>query len=238
MALRTVEANGNVFDIHYDIINPSAKRDVVFLHGWGSSKEVMESAFRDLFINFRHIYIDMPGFGKSPNTKVLTTADYGTIVGNFLDKLNSDRSIIFGHSFGGKVATLLEPKNLVLLSSAGIPQEKAQGVKLKIMIFKLLKPFGFSRFYRLFATKDAKGMPKNMYETLKNVVDEDFAGVFANFHNKALIFWGKEDSATPLKAGEKIASLITNNTFVPMNGNHYFFLENAMEIEKAVLEKI
>lgn len=238
MAVRDISVNNHKFQIYYDIINPTATKDIVFLHGWGSSKDIMKKAFGDLFIHFRHIYIDMPGFGKSPNSEVLTTEDYAKIMEKLLQELKSDKMLIVGHSFGGKVSTLLEPKHLVLLSSAGIPQAKSSKVKMKIRLFKLLKPFGFSFFYRFFVTKDAKGMPKNMYETLKNVVDEDFAAVFANFQNRAFIFWGKEDTATPLIAGEKISSLITNNLFTPMSGNHFFFMENAQEIEKIILEKI
>jgi pimeloyl-ACP methyl ester carboxylesterase len=237
MALRVVKADDISFEIHYDIVNQSAKKDIVFLHGWGSNREIMKKAFAHCFSDFRHIYIDMPGFGKSLNSEVLTTEKYAQIIGTFLDNINSNRFAIAGHSFGGKVATLLEPKNLILLSSSGIPEAKKLSVKIKIAIFKVLKPLGFSQLYRFFATKDAKGMPKNMYETLKNVVNENFAPVFANYNGKALIFWGKDDTATPLRAGEKISSLITNNIFTPLDGNHYFFLEHCEAIEKVCLEK-
>jgi len=239
MAARTIRFGECTLDIHYDIVNMSGQKDIIFLHGWGSSKEIMKRAFEDKFQNLRHIYIDMPGFGKSPNNEILTTNDYANIMATFLDALNSDKFAIVGHSFGGKVATLLKPKNLILLSSAGIPQAKSLSVKLKIAVFKLLKPLGFSYLYRFFATKDAKGMPKNMYETLKNVVDEDFSHIFTNYHDKTFIFWGKDDTATPLRAGEIIASLVTNNVFTVLDGNHYFFLDNqnAQEIEKICLEK-
>jgi pimeloyl-ACP methyl ester carboxylesterase len=231
LAVKSVVACGNSFDIHYDIVNPSGSCDLVFLHGWGSNKEVMKSAFAKLFPSFRHIYIDMPGFGKSPNKLALATAEYALILSVFLDEIGSDRYAIFGHSFGGKVATLLAPKTLMLLSSAGIPQPKPFKVRAKIAIFKALKPLGFSSLYKLFATKDAKGMPKNMYETLKNVVDEDFSQKFADFKGDTYIFWGKEDAATPIIAGETIHSLIPQSEFHTFDGDHYFFLKNAKKIE-------
>ena len=237
MALKGVELEGNRYDIHYDIINPSGSQDIIFLHGWGSNKEVMKSGFAKQFPTLRHIYIDMPGFGKSPNKQILTTQIYAKIISSFLNNINSNRFAIAGHSLGGKVATLLSPQNLILLSSAGIPQVKKLSVRIKIAIFKTLKPFGFSRFYRLFATKDAKGMPKNMYETLKNVVDEDFSDVFREYYGNALIFWGIDDTATPLEAGEKISSLILRNRFTPLSGNHYFFLDHGEEIETICQEK-
>ncbi len=92
--------------------------------------------------------------------------------------------------------------------------------------------------YRFFATKDADGMPKNMYETLKNVVDEDFSPDFADFKNKALIFWGVDDKSTSLESGRKITTLIKNSKFYPIDGDHYFFLKNAGSIENAALSEI
>ena len=58
-------------------------------------------------------------------------------------------------------------------------------------------------------------MSHEMYETFKNVVDEDFEDSFSASKSKALCFWGKEDTATPLYTGEKIAGLdcqIQNST--------------------------
>ena len=41
-------------------------RNIVFLHGWGSNKEIMQRAFAPYFKDFTHYYIDLPGFGQSP----------------------------------------------------------------------------------------------------------------------------------------------------------------------------
>lgn len=88
----------------------------------------------------------------------------------------------------------------------------------------------------LFVSLDAQGMSHVMYETFKNVVDEDFEVEFSKSQSKALCFWGKEDTATPLYTGEKIAKLIKNSLFYPLEGDHYFFLKHkdliAQEITK------
>jgi len=194
MALRSIEVENKKFDISYDIINPSGKKDIIFLHGWGSNKEIMK-CFSDNFKEFRHIYIDMPGFGKSPNPYVLTTFDYAKIIDEFLKSININKDIIIGHSFGGKVATLLEPDLLVLLASAGIVMPKPLGVRIKIKTFKILKKLGLSKFRKFFVSEDARGMSENMYETFKRVVDEDFSEIFANYTGKVLIFGGEEDTA-------------------------------------------
>ena len=83
---------------------------------------------------------------------------------------------------------MLNPDILVLLSSAGIVEKKPFLIRAKIRLFKALKLLGLGKFYHIFATKDVSGMEKNMYETLKNVVDEDFSTIFSKFANKAFIF--------------------------------------------------
>ena len=232
MALRTVVYEGREFPISYEIAGEGP--DILFLHGWGSDKEVMKSAFGRME-GFRKIFIDMPGFGKSPNEAILTTKDYAKIVELFLQSIGAKKEIVVGHSFGGKVATLLEPRLLVLLSSAGIVEKKPLGIRAKIALFKLLKPLGGSKIRELFVSKDAKGMSQNMYETFKNVVDEDFEPVFADYGKEALLFWGRQDRVTSLESGRKIAALLDAPIF-ELEGDHYFFLHHKDFIAEKIRE--
>ncbi|CUU70337.1 alpha/beta fold hydrolase [Campylobacter hyointestinalis] len=234
MASKEVTIKSHKYTISYEIFNPTLEPCILILHGWGANKEIMKKAFLPYFTNLKQIYIDLPGFGNSPLTHPLYTKDYAHIVREFLDKLNLKPEFVLGHSFGGKVATLLNPPNLVLLSSAGIIQKKPFLVRLKIKIFKFLKFIGFGKFYKFFASKDVAGMSKEMYETLKNVVDENFYNIFKNYKGKAYLFWGKEDRATPLKSGEEIARIIKNSEFYPLNGDHFFFLLHTEFITKTI----
>ncbi|WP_456451886.1 alpha/beta fold hydrolase [Hydrogenimonas sp.] len=234
MAVKPVTYRGTTFRIAYDLVNPKGEKCLLFLHGWGSHKELMSQAFGGAFADWRHIYVDLPGFGKSPNDEVLNTEDYAAIVKLFLQTLGARVDVAAGHSFGGKVATLLNPDRLVLLSSAGIVMPKPLSVRAKIALFKALKPFGGGRLRRLFASKDAAKMPQNMYETFKKVVDEDFSAHFAAFDNPALLCWGKEDTATPLAAGERIAALMPKARLEVFEGDHYFFLKNPRPVIAAM----
>ena len=234
MATKNVIVDNKHFDISYEIVNPTAKKDIIFLHGWGSNKDIMKNIFSSYLKDFRHIYIDLPGFGKSLNNYVLTTQDYAKIVDEFLNLISSSKDIIAGHSYGGKVATLLNPQNLVLLSSAGILEEKPFDVKLKIALSKFLNKLGLSKITKSFRSKDVNTMSENMYATFKNVVNEDFTSHFSNFSNNALIFWGEKDVATSIQSGEKIASLIKKSTFISYDGDHYFFAQNAKDISERI----
>jgi len=241
MALKNIDYFGKKFEISYEIVNKDKNKTILFLHGWGSNKELMKQAFSLNFDNFCQIYVDLPGFGNSKNNYILTTKDYANIIKIFLSQsliLNPQSLIIVGHSFGGKVATLLNPKTLVLLSSAGIIEKKPLKVRLKIKLAKILNSLGLNSITKIFRSKDVEKMDEIMYQTFKNVVDEDFSDIFSSFKNQALIFWGDKDTAVSLNSGKKIASLIKNSKFFELNGEHYFFLDknNASFIANTIKE--
>lgn len=242
MAVKTVQYKQHTFSISYEILNPSAHVDIVFLHGWGSHKNLMKHAFGNHLKQFRHIYIDMPGFGNSTCAMTLTTDDYATILESFLAQIEADKTIVVGHSFGGKVATLLNPDLLVLVASAGILVPKPLKIRAKIALFKLLKLTGLTQLRRFFVAPDAKGLSEPMYETFKKVVNEDFTEPFRACTGKALLCFGRNDTATPLWTAYKIAELIPGAKVVEFDGDHYFFLEQsasvAKEIETTFLEKL
>ncbi|HIQ27639.1 MAG TPA: alpha/beta hydrolase [Sulfurovum sp.] len=237
MASKEILYKNKPFQLSYELMNPSKKKVLLVLHGWGSNKEIMKQAFGNTLSDFKHIYLDLPGFGKSNNDMILTTESYGHIVQLFLEALDVKVTIAMGHSFGGKVSTLLDTPCLVLLSSAGIVTVKPWSVKVKIATFKLLKPLGMKKIRELFVAPDAQGMSHEMYETFKNVVDEDFENSFLKSKSKTLCFWGKEDTATPLYTGEKIAGLIDNAEFYPLDGDHFFFLQHSDFIAQTIIKQ-
>ncbi len=235
MAVKEVKYRGNIYPISYTI-SGSGSRYILFLHGWGSNKEIMSSSFSKYLSSFKHIYIDMPGFGNSTNSNFLTTNDYSNIIKIFLKEIKVEPTVIAGHSFGGKVATLMKPINLVLLSSAGILVPKPFKVKAKIALFKLLKPLGIAKLRKLFVADDAKQMSSGMYETFKYVVNEEFEDNFKEYSGKALLFWGKSDTATPLWTAENINKYIVNSKLYPLNGDHFFFINHSKFISE-IIEK-
>jgi pimeloyl-ACP methyl ester carboxylesterase len=234
MAKREIEVHGKGYTVAYEKLHPEHSQTVLFLHGWGANKEIMKKAFAKTFEGFGHLYVDLPGFGGSSLKAPMNSKGYSEVLGAWLEALHIKPVCIVGHSFGGKLATLLNPPMLVLLSSAGIVPPKPLLVRAKISLFKGLKALGLGRFYSIFATKDIQGMPPVMYETLKRVVDEDMRDAFKAYDGKAWIFWGEDDKATPLRSGEAIAELISDAAFHPLKGDHFFFLLHAQYIGNVV----
>ncbi len=232
MAQKTIKYNNTEFSINYNILNNKSEDVIVFLHGWGSNQDIMKQAFSKQLKEYKHIYIDMPGFGKSENSSILYTFDYANIVKSFLESIDVkiDKTIIAGHSFGGKVATLLNPQYLVLLSTAGILETKSAKTLLTIRMAKIFNRFGLSKVTKMLRSQDVNHMSQNMYETFKNVVDEDFSEYFKNYDKKTLIFWGVYDTATTLESGKTINNLIKKSQFQSYEGDHYFFIKNSDDI--------
>lgn len=238
MAKKSINLLDKHFDISYEVLNPNASRDIIFLHGWGSNKDIMKQAFGSYLENYRHIYIDMPGFGKSSNNYILTTNDYALIMKEFFDILNTNIIAIAGHSFGGKVATLLNPENLILLSTAGILEEKSLQVKMKIRLAKIFNLFGLSKITKIFRSKDVNMMSENMYETFKNIVNEDYSQIFKSYKKNAIIFWGDYDTATSVESGKQINNLIRNSSFNSYKSDHFFFIKYAQDISLQIENKL
>ena len=228
MASKTITYQDHSFIISYEIIQNDAPKNLVFLHGWGSNKALMIQAFKNYFPNFNHCYIDLPGFGKSSNEVPLFTKDYANIITLFLKAIHLKADVILGHSFGGKVAVLLDSE-IILLSSAGILEKKPLKVRMKILCAKLFKALKIKTSF--LRSKDANNLNSGMYQTFKNVVNEDFSSIFENFKHKASIFWGIDDTATSLQSGKKISKLIKNSRFYALDGDHFFFLTQGEKIQ-------
>lgn len=232
MAVKSIQYKQHTFDISYEIINPNEAVDIIILHGWGSNKALMKQSFSSYMKGFRHIYIDLPGFGGSTCPIALDSFDVARIVELLMIHINAKKEIVLGHSFGGKVALILNPKMLVLVASAGIYIPKSLSVQLKIKATKLFNFFGLRKLRSLFLAEDAKALSKPMYETFKTVVNEDMSSEFASYEGKALLFWGKDDTATPLNSAKKIQELVADATLEIYSGDHYFFMQNAADISQ------
>ncbi|WP_276882455.1 alpha/beta fold hydrolase [Campylobacter cuniculorum] len=242
MALAKISYKGKIYKISYELLGIDTNPQILILHGWGAHKELMKQAFEKHLANFYQIYVDLPGFGNSSVEDLLETKDYAQVIKEFLKVKNFKVRFFMGHSFGGKVSTLLcdDKAILILLSSAGIVVKKSLKVLFKIRLFKMLKFLGFGKFYRYFASEDGAKLSPLMYEIFKKVVDENFNEIFKNQRAKTLIFWGKDDKATPLQSGKTIHKLIEKSEFYPLEGEHFFFLTSPKNAEfiAQTLEKL
>lgn len=251
MAVKNIVYNDEKISLAYEYLDLGFSKNALILHGWGANKELMKMALND--INANQIYLDLAGFGKSDEPKsAFDSIDYTLLVREFMKSFDKIDFII-GHSYGGKIAVLLTKQNLlkdkndfikcddfdndiklILLSSAGFRIEKSFKVRFKIKLFKILKAFGLGAFKKAFVSDDAKGISEVMYQTFKNVVDEDISLILSKTSNKALLLWGESDTATPLKCANGFKSLLKNSELFVLEGDHFFFLKQSGKCVKLI----
>jgi len=119
-----VDADG--FRIRY--LHSGVGDALVHIHGAGGMR--LTPAHELLSQNFRVIALEVPGFGQSPaNERTKSMADLGRTMNQALASIGVERYVVWGTSFGGKVALFMaldKPgaiEALVLESPAAIRPE-------------------------------------------------------------------------------------------------------------------
>src|SRR3954464_1278160 len=128
---RFVEVDG--VRVHY--IARGKGRPVVLVHGNGTMAEdfVISGLLDQLAQRYRVIALDRPGFGHTdrPRWRVWTASAQAHLVHRVLERLNVERPLIVGHSWGTLVALALavagwrDLRGLVLLSGYYYPTRRA-----------------------------------------------------------------------------------------------------------------
>lgn len=228
--------------ISYSITGDSLPT-LVFLHGWGSNKNVWDRVIENFSQDFRCLAIDLPGFGKSQMpSKTLSVHDYSRIINKLLDKLDLGELVLIGHSFGGAISIVLSSINevrirkLILVDSSGIrlKREKfavvALGARILSPLFKPKFMQGLRRkVYKFIGNEDYLDSGE-LRSTYLKVIEEDISDNLCRIDLPTLIVWGESDKDTPLWMAEKMKKDIDGSKLhiFPKSG-HYSFLENLDE---------
>jgi len=101
--------------VNYEIYGEG--EPIIFLHGYyyGASLqewlEIIEPFFKDRN-DWKRVYIDLPGMGKTPGANwIKSSDDYLEVVIRFIDELFPDQKIVLaGYSYGGYLAQGVEHK--------------------------------------------------------------------------------------------------------------------------------
>ena len=94
----------------------NATEALLYLHGWGGSKELWWNTLARLADTHRNIAVDLPGTGGTPLPPGLRTMpDTARWVAETCARLGLDRVTLVGHSLGGNLAaqTALDYPDLV-----------------------------------------------------------------------------------------------------------------------------
>lgn len=228
---------------------------ILILPGWGDTRRTFDYMIDYLKENYTIYIVDWFGFGNSEFPDYdLTIYDYTNIIRDFIKEKNINNSVIIAHSFGGRIATLIsgyykdDVKKLILMDIAGIKPKKNVLKLIRTYTYKLLKKLSIlipkkkrnlylKRLFRIFASADYKELDNNMYQTFKNVVNEDLKFTYKNIREETLLIWGEKDKSTPLKDGIYIRRQIKNSRLIiyPDSG-HFSYLDYPTLTNKIVNE--
>ncbi len=229
------------FIIDYDY-QKRGKDCVVFLHGWGGNKNSFDEC--DPFVkNFSTLKISFPPNKSYASYQALSMLDYKNIVVNILKLLNIREPIVVCHSFGCRVALLLNRdiavKKLVICSGAGIkPRTK------KLNGLNNTKKWLDNRdlhFKNVLGSTDYLALKNIDKTTFKNVVNLDLKILVKDISCPTLIYWGKRDKETPMYVCSYFHKHIEKSRCIFTNYGHFAYLENRQnfcyELKKFLGEK-
>lgn len=218
---------------------------IILLHGWAANIDTMLPISNILKDRYRVVLLDLPGFGKSEEPKeIYNSFDYSKIVLEFMDKLNIDSATFIGHSFGGKISSIIasnhpeKVKKLILIDSAGLIPKRGVNYYFKVYSFKIMRwvhnhfPFGdkearLEKFRQKYGSDDYKSSTGVMRKIMVTVVNENIKPLLSKINAETLLIWGENDDATPLYMGEIFEKEIKNSGLVVLkNSGHFSYIDD------------
>lgn len=221
--------------VEYEYLFAQHPKTILLLHGWGGNKDsfiklkqVFKSRYNILSLTFppNNMYTSTPTNSVVP----LDMYDYKNMVLNILTLLNINSVVIICHSFGFRVSLMLTTENINIEK---IIITGGAGIKLKPNFFKKLNSQSHAillkshpEYFNTFASSEYSSLSYVDRQTFKNVVNKDLTNYVKNLTCPALAFWGKRDTATPIKMFKVLKKNKPDIEYkIIKNGTHFCYLE-------------
>ncbi|NBX85838.1 MAG: alpha/beta hydrolase [Proteobacteria bacterium] len=236
------------------LTDASSPLRLVWLHGWGQSRESLRPLATALSNIGESWLIDLPGHGEaSPPPHAFSPANYATLLNEWLKTQPTIPTILIGHSFGFRVAVHAASQNpqafkaLAAIAGAGIPRPRTlrqnlrrQAISLLMSIAKALKPLlgeGLLQSLRQkFGSRDYLQATPTMRPTFLAVVNDNTTQLCKNLPHPTLLIYGTEDTETPPHMGQKFAKLIPHSQLHLLPGHtHYTLLQGGRHLVEKYL---
>jgi pimeloyl-ACP methyl ester carboxylesterase len=196
----------------------------------------------------------MPGFGKKETPlKPYSLDDYVDFIDKFLKANKISKTIIIGHSFGGRVAikyASLLPQKVEKLILTGVPGFLPVS-NLKVKFFLLLSKLGGLIFrlpilsstqdlaqkilYRISGANDYARVEGIMRKTFKLIIREDLVKSMENLRVPVALVWGERDTIVPVSIAYRMNKVISGSKLtIIKNTTHKLPYENYREFYQAI----
>ena len=226
--------------VEYTLLGNENRDTILFLHGWGMSKSAFSHTIKLLEKNYSILTLTMPTI--EPTISVWTLFDYVELVENILSMNNIQNLIVVCHSFGFRVAMLLNKrikiKKIIVTGGAGIKKEKYLDFFKKINknnIKILLNSKKIKNLFEKTASTDYKALSPTNRKTFINIVNLNL-NFALKFNCPLLLFWGTKDSETPIWIAKQTHKKNTNAKLILTNSNHFAYIENNAQFNNETLK--
>ena len=210
-------------------VQPATERPeiLIFLHGRLGQGAMWDSARRELQSQFRCLFIDFPGFGKSFSSHGhgLSLLDSANLVNMIIEKLQPEgHAILVGHDFGGAIAQLCALQYpdrisaLILANSSCLSQETDpvfvgyQGLAIRWRLYNLFRQAEQLESQPIMKLRTAwkSGITRIPMVHALQILERSWPGLNElNIWRKALgtlphpvlLLWGTQDDIIPTRIG-------------------------------------
>ncbi len=233
-------------NVHYEIYGNGSKK-LLLLHGWGGGVDSFAPLIRDLKDEFTMLVPEMPGHGSSGEPPVpWSVTEYTLMTYQLLKETGFESCYIAAHSFGARIAILLAAtypeavKRMLLTGAAGLRSEASEKKTARTKVYKILKKLvslpiipesGRDKLkeslIQRFGSADYKACTPSMRATFNLVILQDLRPKLPFIKCPVFLFWGEDDTATPLWMGRVMESEIPDAALQVEKGcGHFAYLES------------
>ena len=195
----------------------SGEPRVVAMHGWGRGRR----DFAPVLDGLDAVSVDLPGFGASPPPDgVFGARGYAKLIAELVEELGG-RRVLVGHSFGGRVGTVLAADRPELVSGlvlVGVPllhpDRPAYKAPPAYRFVRWANRVGLISDRRLEREKrrrgsaDYRAVSGVMRDILVKVVNETYEAELARVACPVRMVWGANDQEVPLEVAHRSAELL------------------------------
>ena len=178
------------------------------MHGWEARAGKLEPLAEELRkLGWKVENLELPGFGLPAPKQVWGVGEYA----DWVKAKGGGKWVVFGHTFGGRVAIKLAARGavggVVLCAPGGLSRPGRTKRALFRVLVKVGRALGLERYkailYKLAREHDYEKTLEIMREVFKKVVEEDLNPLTGEIKVPTLVLWGKQDRVVPYTDGQK-----------------------------------
>lgn len=225
------------------VLQCGSGEDVLFLHGYGATKECFLRQIKYFSDFYRVTAFDFWGFGESESPSVpWSLDDYAAHTLELMEEHGVTKPRVLAHSFGARVAVKAESlaptfRSLVLTGAAGINLGHGWLYHAKIRAYRAVKKIAPGFAERRFGSEEYRRLDPIARETYKRIVNEDLRTAAEKIAVPTLLIYGERDRTTPVKVGEAYAGRIARSELCVLpDCGHFPFLDDPLTFHRLTEE--